>query len=83
MTDSPPDPAALREMLANYRSREGYTQFFADCMANFIPSIADALERLAVRPCTCHPDDNPPTPCPRRYALQDCRAAANQGSNND
>lgn len=28
------------------------------------------------RPCTCHPDDNPPTPCPRNYALQECRAAA-------
>ena len=29
------------------------------------------------RPCTCHPDDNPPHPCPRRYALEECRAAAN------
>ena len=28
------------------------------------------------RTCTCHPDDNPPKPCPKRYALQDCRAAA-------
>ena len=28
------------------------------------------------RPCTCHPDDNPPKPCPKRYALSDCRAAA-------
>ncbi len=31
---------------------------------------------LVDRPCTCHPDDNPPLPCPRKYALQDCRAAA-------
>lgn len=29
-----------------------------------------------VRPCTCHPDDNPPVPCPRMYALHDCRRAA-------
>lgn len=29
-----------------------------------------------VRPCTCHPDDNPPVPCPRKYALTECRAAA-------
>ena len=36
------------------------------------PSSAD-VER---RPCTCHPDDNPPVPCPRMYALQDCRRAA-------
>ncbi len=31
-----------------------------------------------VRPCTCHPDDNPPRPCPRKYALAQCRAAANE-----
>lgn len=28
------------------------------------------------RDCTCHPDDNPPRPCPRKYALSDCIAAA-------
>lgn len=28
------------------------------------------------RPCTCHPDDNPPVPCPGKYALSECRAAA-------
>lgn len=28
------------------------------------------------RPCTCHPDDNPPRPCPHRYALSECRKAA-------
>ena len=27
-------------------------------------------------PCTCHPDDNPPKPCPRRYAYSECVAAA-------
>lgn len=30
------------------------------------------------RACTCHPDDNPPVPCPRRYALSECRAAVAQ-----
>lgn len=30
------------------------------------------------RPCTCHPDDNPPVPCPQRYALSECRKAAQQ-----
>lgn len=30
----------------------------------------------AERPCTCHPDDNPPKPCPKRYALTECRAAS-------
>jgi hypothetical protein len=28
------------------------------------------------RPCTCHPDDNPPRPCPQKYALTECRMAA-------
>lgn len=28
------------------------------------------------RPCTCHPDDNPPVPCPKKYALTECREAA-------
>jgi hypothetical protein len=27
------------------------------------------------RPCTCHPDDNPPRPCAQKYALSECRAA--------
>lgn len=28
------------------------------------------------RKCTCHPDDRPPVPCPRKYALTECRIAA-------
>lgn len=28
------------------------------------------------RPCTCHPDDNPPVPCAEKYALADCKKAA-------
>lgn len=35
-----------------------------------------ATPETDVRPCTCHPDDNPPVPCPRKYALTDCRIAA-------
>lgn len=37
------------------------------------------------RPCTCHPDDLPPRPCPRKYALDECRLAhvlSLQGTNN-
>lgn len=30
------------------------------------------------RPCTCHPDDNPPVPCARRYALAECLQADQQ-----
>ena len=32
-----------------------------------------AQERLP--PCTCRPADNPPRPCPHRYALSECLAA--------
>ena len=28
------------------------------------------------KPCTCHPDDNPPRPCPHKYALSECWRAA-------
>ncbi|WP_342152397.1 hypothetical protein [Methylorubrum sp. SB2] len=28
------------------------------------------------RSCTCHPSDNPPVPCAKKYALSECRAAA-------
>jgi hypothetical protein len=31
--------------------------------------------RVDGRPCTCHPDDNPPKPCARKYALCECRTA--------
>lgn len=27
------------------------------------------------RTCHCHPDDNPPVPCPRKFALNTCRHA--------
>jgi hypothetical protein len=33
------------------------------------------------RPCTCHHDDNPPAPCARKYALGECRAAADAQCN--
>jgi hypothetical protein len=28
------------------------------------------------RTCTCHPADNPPQPCPRKFALSECRTTA-------
>lgn len=49
------------------REREHVNGFIAACEA------ADALD---LRTCTCHPDDNPPVPCPRKYALNECIAAA-------
>lgn len=40
------------------------------------PAIQRADDALDLRPCTCHPDDSPPVPCARKYALSECRAAA-------
>jgi hypothetical protein len=37
---------------------------------------AGRLAQGDTRTCTCHPDDNPPTPCPRKFAYSDCVAAA-------
>lgn len=31
---------------------------------------------MSDRPCTCHPDDNPPVPCPQKFALSECKTAA-------
>lgn len=31
---------------------------------------------IDTRTCSCHPDDNPPLPCPRKFALTECRQAA-------
>lgn len=46
---------------------------------HLMPGVARAMReaaRLLRKPCTCHPDDSPPFPCPRKYALSECRAAA-------
>lgn len=37
------------------------------------------LGEALARACTCHPDDNPPRPCPQKFALTECRAAALAG----
>lgn len=41
-----------------------------------------AKAQLSAAPaeCTCHPDDNPPRPCPQKYALSDCRSAADRAA---
>ena len=36
----------------------------------------DVGQAQETRTCTCHPDDNPPVPCPRKFALRDCRRSA-------
>lgn len=41
-----------------------------------LPDPPSAALRAESPPCTCHPDDNPPVPCAKRYALSDCLAVA-------
>lgn len=38
-----------------------------------LTQIDNMVSGLA-RPCTCHPDDSPPRPCAKRYALSECKA---------
>lgn len=44
-----------------------------------VHAVDDMTERLKTesepRPCTCHPDDNPPVPCAQKYALSECKAS--------
>lgn len=43
------------------------------------PEQRAIFDLMAPRSCTCHPDDNPPSPCPRKYALAECRRASLSG----
>ncbi len=46
-----------------------------------IQSIDRKTGAIAAKaPCTCHPDDNPPVPCPHKYALSDCIDAYNKAN---
>lgn len=46
-----------------------------DSMRAVLAVVREHDGRDAERPCTCHPDDNPPRPCPKQYALHECKAA--------
>lgn len=43
------------------------------------PIAQGPVDVTVSRQCTCHPDDNPPTPCEQRYAFRDCADAAEEG----
>ena len=40
---------------------------------NHEPLPAQGPVDVNVRSCTCHPDDNPPSPCAKQYATNECR----------
>lgn len=35
---------------------------------------ADDARQGPPQNCTCHPEDHPPMPCPRKHALRECKA---------
>lgn len=51
-------------------------------MKDEMAAVRDVLNKAVIPPaeyfppCTCHQDDNPPRPCPHKYAYSDCVAAA-------
>jgi len=45
----------------------------AEIAAKRVIAVLSRQQEEAGRPCTCHPDDNPPNPCARRYALSECQ----------
>lgn len=52
-------------------------EYFAECgwESDAIATLRAALG-ADTRTCTCHPDDSPPKPCQRKYALSECLDAA-------
>lgn len=66
------DPTAFEPMTGHIpRQRQ------KDALAKADAILAlPVLSREGWRSCTCHPDDNPPSPCPQKYALSECQAAA-------
>ena len=45
-----------------------------DALDWYAARVRFALGAKPKRPCTCSPDDNPPTPCAEKYALSECEA---------
>lgn len=69
----------LRKALAMCHSHEVESDVSGDRYVDeneLRAEITRQEEQRGDRPCTCHPDDNPPRPCPRKYALEECRRAA-------
>lgn len=64
---------------AKWASENGYDrEYFHKAASDYADFTLSAAPQPTAggdaRPCTCHPDDNPPSPCPRKFALAECRA---------
>lgn len=64
--------AALRN--GGGRSRVGMTNLLRDVLDALWEAPASKVDQP--RDCTCCPDDNPPKPCAQKFALAECKAAA-------
>lgn len=64
---------ALSELAALRAENERLRNF---CTLEQCEEAAERNTAEPEKPCTCHPDDNPPRPCPKKYALNECRAAS-------
>lgn len=72
-----PEPVAWLRVRSDGRKTFWDTNVDGDCTPLYA-SPPPAQVARDTRECTCHPDDNPPRPCPRKFALSDCRKAAAQ-----
>ena len=77
---SKPEPHVgdYRQLRQDYEASGGYGWRRATAEDNgYLPLYTypqPAEPKREPRPCTCHPDDNPPVPCAQKYALNECRA---------
>jgi hypothetical protein len=68
----------VRRLALALRKAQPEHSTISDAAMEYLRSIDRAGEVMRDRPCTCHPDDNPPSTCPKQYALGECRKAASQ-----
>ena len=75
--------AAVNEMLRDGNEERDMSKLKGFCTPEQAAELDEIERRMnndhessMQRACTCHPDDNPPVPCPQKFALSECRAAA-------
>lgn len=63
----------------NFESHDQRFAYAQEIARRLVPQAEPKREPVSdSRPCTCHPDDSPPVPCARKYALSECRAASGE-----
>ena len=63
----------LEQALAYARRKASTLAAIHSGMAcDYFAAANDLSKELDARACTCHPEDNPPRPCARQFALDAC-----------